>query len=335
MKMSVGLTPRTLWWLLLGCTPIVAMLALLTGELSMHWADLVSAEGSMAQQVFWQLRLPRLLLTLLAGALLAVTGAAVQAMFRNPLADPSLIGVSAGAGLAAVSMLVFGGSVVAWLGPVALPLSAFVGGMLVTALVARLGREAGHISVTTMLLAGIAINAIAASGISALKYFSDLFTLRQVVFWLMGGLQHQGWPAVWTLLLIAIPVIAGLSWQGKVLNLLLLGEKQAQALGVSVTRCHRTLIVLCALGVGAVVAVGGLIGFVGLLVPHLVRLLVGPDNRALLPLSALAGALLLTLADVLARLVIAPAELPLGVVTALVGGPFFLMMIVYRRRGRG
>lgn len=331
--MPVGtLPPRVLLILLLIATPLVVWLALQTGELPVRLVDIWTS-GSTAHQVFIELRLPRLFLTLLAGALLGVTGAAVQAMFRNPLADPSLIGVSAGAGFAAVAMLVLGHTVVAQWGAIALPVSAFVGGLLATALVFRIGRGLDGVSVTTMLLVGIAINAIAASGISALKYFSDAFTLRQVVFWLMGGLQHQGWQAVWTLMLIALPVLIGLFSQGRILNLLLLGERQAQLLGVSVVRCHRLLIVLSALGVGAVVAVGGMIGFVGLVVPHLVRLLIGPDNRYLLPLAALLGALFLTLADILARVMIAPAEMPLGVVTALVGGPFFLMMIVYRRRG--
>lgn len=332
MMPAGALHPRTLLIVLLAAAPLVIWLALQTGELAMSPADLWTPD-SLAHQVFVELRLPRLCLTLLAGALLGVTGAAVQAMFRNPLADPSLIGVSAGAGFAAVAMLVLGDAVVSQMGAVALPLSAFVGGLLATGLVFRIGRGVDGVSVTTMLLVGIAINAIAASGISALKYFSDAFTLRQVVFWLMGGLQHQGWQAVWTLLLIALPVLVGLFSQGRILNLLLLGERQAALLGVSVMRCHRILILLSALGVGAVVAVGGMIGFVGLVVPHLVRLLIGPDNRYLLPLAALLGALFLTLADIVARVIISPAEMPLGVVTALVGGPFFLMMIVYRRRG--
>ncbi len=324
--------PQTLLIALTLIAPVVVLLSLQTGEISIGLADLWPSD-SIAHQVFIELRLPRLLLTLLAGALLGITGAAVQAMFRNPLADPSLIGVSAGAGLAAVATLVFGAGLQLYLGAFALPLMAFLGGMFTTWLVARIARSVEGISVTTMLLVGIAINAIAASGISGLKYFSDAFTLRQVVFWLMGGLQHQGWAEVGILLLVILPVATGLILQGRILNLLLLGERQAQLLGVSVVRCHRVLIVLSALGVGVVVAVGGMIGFVGLVVPHLVRLLVGPDNRYLLPLSAFLGALFLTLADVLARALIAPAELPLGVVTALVGGPFFLSMILYRRRG--
>lgn len=332
MMPSGSLQPRTLLIMLLFASPLVLWLALQIGELSVQLND-IWRETGIAHQVFLELRLPRLCLTLLAGALLGVTGAAIQAMFRNPLADPSLIGVSAGAGLAAVATLVLGGSLVLQFGAVVLPLSAFIGGVLATALVFRIGRGLDGVSVTTMLLVGIAVNAIAASGISALKYFSDAFTLRQVVFWLMGGLQHQGWQAVWTLTLVAVPVLIGLFSQGRILNLLLLGERQAQLLGVSVERCHRLLILLSALGVGAVVAVGGMIGFVGLVVPHLVRLLIGPDNRYLLPLAALLGALFLTLADVVARVLIAPAEMPLGVVTALVGGPFFLTMIIYRRRG--
>ncbi|MGB0467369.1 MAG: FecCD family ABC transporter permease [Pontibacterium sp.] len=332
MIASGNIHPRALLLMLIAFMPLVILLSLQTGEVSVVLADLWQTE-SVAHQVFMGLRFPRLCLTLLAGALLGITGAAVQAMFRNPLADPSLIGVSAGAGLAAVAMLVFGGAFIAYMGDFALPLAAFLGGLLATWLVSRIARRVDAVSVTTMLLVGIAINATAASGISALKYFSDDFSLRQVVFWLMGGLQHQGWSEVVVLALIALPVFLGLLSQSRTLNLLLLGERQAQLLGVSVQRCHRYLIVFCALGVGAVVAVGGMIGFVGLVVPHLVRLMIGPDNRYLLPLSALLGALFLTLADVLARLLIAPAELPLGVVTSLLGGPFFLLMILYRRGG--
>lgn len=332
MSVSGTLKPLHLAIFLWLCLPLVVLLALNTGEVGIVAAELWQPH-SLSQQVLFELRLPRLLLTLLGGALLGVTGAAIQAMFRNPLADPSLIGVSAGAGLAAVAVLVFGAELVARAGVLVLPLSAFLGGLGATWLVARIARSLDGVSVTTMLLVGIAVNAIAASAISGMKYFSDAFTLRQVVFWLMGGLQYQGWREVAVLALVALPVLVGLSLQGAVLNLLLLGERQAALLGVSVIRCHRILILLSALGVGAVVAVGGMIGFVGLVVPHLVRLLVGPDNRYLLPLSALLGALFLTLADVAARSLIAPAELPLGVVTALVGGPFFLLMIIYRRRG--
>lgn len=331
MIASGNLNPRVLLSVLSITAPFVMLISLTAGEIQVGFSD-VWQRDSIAHQVLIELRLPRLCLTLFAGALLGITGAAIQAMFRNPLADPSLIGVSAGAGLAAVAILVFGAGLQVYLGVFTLPLVAFCGGLLATWLVSRIARSVDGVSVTTMLLVGIAINAIAASGISALKYFSDVFTLRQVVFWLMGGLQHQGWAQAGVLMLITVPVVVGLLSQGRTLNLLLLGERQAELLGVSVVRCHRYLIVLSALGVGAVVAVGGMIGFVGLVVPHLVRLLVGPDNRYLLPLSALLGALFLTLADVLARMLIAPAELPLGVVTSLVGGPFFLMMILYRRR---
>ncbi len=325
-------SPRSTTFILLLLLPFLALASLLTGAISLSLADLWQTD-SVAQQVLLELRLPRLLTTLLSGALLGMTGAAIQAMFRNPLADPSLIGVSAGAGLAAVAVIVLGGSVISRWEPLLLPLAAFAGGLGSTWLVARLARSLNGVSVTTMLLVGIAINAIAAAGISLLKYLADALTLQQVVFWLLGGLQDHGWQAVISLLLVAVPVGAGLLREGERLNLLLLGEQQARLLGLAVEQCQRRLIVFSALGVGVVVALGGMIGFVGLVVPHLVRLLCGPDNRSLLPLSALLGALFLTLADLCSRILLAPSELPIGVVTALIGGPFFLAMIVYRRRG--
>ncbi len=187
---------------------------------------------------------------------------------------------------------------------------------------------------TTMLLAGIALNSIAAAAIGLMKYFSDDLSLRQVTFWLLGNLHRTDWHSALLLVAIAVPVSLMLLREGQQLNLLLLGEQQARLLGVATRRLQWRLVLLVALGVGAVVALGGLIGFVGLVVPHLVRLLCGPDNRSLMPLSALLGALLLTLADVLSRLLVSPAELPIGIVTALVGGPFFLLMILYRQRGR-
>ncbi|SEG80364.1 FecCD family ABC transporter permease [Marinobacterium lutimaris] len=296
------------------------------------------APDSDQGRVLYQLRLPRLLLALFAGALLACTGAAAQSLFRNPLADPSLIGVSAGAALAVVTLMVFAGG---WLvqhrfAEFAMPLTAFMGGLASTWLVMRLSRSLAGVSVTTLLLTGMAINAIALAGIGALKYLSDELTLRQASFWLMGNFSVQGWLPVIVLSCVAFPVLMLLAREGRELNLLLLGVSQAQLLGVDVIKLQRRLVVLCALGVGSVVAFGGLISFVGLIVPHLVRLLSGPDNRHLLPHSALLGAFFLGLADLLSRMLASPAELPIGILTALVGGPFFLFVLLYRmRRGGG
>ncbi|ANG64908.1 iron ABC transporter [Marinobacterium aestuarii] len=319
-----------LWLLLL---PVV-LISLWVGPVSLS-SDALLQPGSRDWLILFELRLPRLVMSLAAGAILAITGASIQALFRNSLADPGLIGISAGAALAAVAVLVFGG---AWLlgpfGPVLVPLAAFAGGLLVTALVLRIARTPRGVSVTTMLLAGIALNSIAAAAIGVMKYFSDELSLRQVTFWLLGNLHSTDWGSALLLLAIGGPVLLLLLREGQQLNLLLLGESQARLLGVVTSRLRRRLVLLVALGVGTVVSLGGLIGFIGLVVPHLVRLLCGPDNRALLPLSALLGALLLTLADILARLLVSPAELPIGIVTALIGGPFFLLMILYRQRGR-
>lgn len=329
-RLSPQLLRRLLWLLLLP----VALLSLQVGPVALSPEQLLHP-GSRDFLILFDLRLPRLLLSLVAGALLALTGASIQALFRNPLADPGLIGISAGAALAAVGVLVFGGGwLLGGLGSILVPLAAFAGGLMVTALVARIARTPQGVSVTTMLLAGMALNSIAGAGIGIMKYFSDALSLRQVSFWLLGDLHSSGWHSTLLLSALALPVLALLLREGQQLNLLLLGERQARLLGVVTDRLHRRLVLLVALGVGAVVSLAGLIGFVGLVVPHLVRLLCGPDNRELLPLSALLGALLLTLADIMARTLVSPAELPIGIVTALIGGPFFLMMILYRQRGR-
>ncbi|MBN0989209.1 FecCD family ABC transporter permease [Amphritea pacifica] len=316
-----------LWFLLL----ISALFSLMTGPVAVDLSGVF--DDSVASQVFWQLRLPRLLLTLLAGALLAITGAAAQSLFRNPLADPGLIGISAGAALSAGGMMVLLlGSSVYLLGGLMLPLAAFAGGVLTTLLVARLSVTLQGVSVTNMLLCGIAINAIALAGLGGLKYLAGDQQLRQLSFWLLGSLNHSRWQDLLVLLVAAVPVLWLLPRYGQKLNLLLLGEQQAGLLGLNVVRCKRLMILLIALGVGAVVALTGIIGFVGLVVPHLVRLLTGPDNRRLLPLSALLGAVLLTVADSVSRLLVSPAELPVGIVTALVGGPFFLLLLTRRKR---
>lgn len=315
-----------LWFMLL----LAMLLSLTTGPVALDLAEVF--DGSVASQVFWQLRLPRLLLTLLAGALLAITGAAAQALFRNPLADPGLIGISAGAALSAGTVMVLMGSSVYLLGGLMLPLAAFAGGVLTTLLVARLSVTLQGVSVTNMLLCGIAINAIALAGLGGLKYLAADQQLRQLSFWLLGSLNHSRWQDLLVLMLAAVPVLWLLPRYGEKLNLLLLGEQQASLLGLDVLRCKRVMILLIALGVGAVVALTGIIGFVGLVVPHLVRLLTGPDNRRLLPLSGLLGAVLLTVADIISRVLVSPAELPVGIVTALVGGPFFLLLLTRRKR---
>lgn len=281
------------------------------------------------------IRLPRVLLGLLVGAGLAVSGAVMQGLFRNPLADPGLVGVSSGAALAAVLVIVFGGvffqAIAPWLAPVMISVAAFAGSIGVTLLVYRLATWRGSTSVATMLLAGIALNALAMAGTGILTLIADDAQLRDITFWSLGSLGGASWTtlaAVSPFLLFGIltaPLLA------RSLNAMLLGEAEAGHLGVRVERLKQSVIIITALTVGAAVAVSGIIGFVGLVVPHLLRLLFGPDHRLLLPGSALLGASLLLLADLLARTAIAPAEIPIGIVTAFIGAPFFLWLLLRNR----
>lgn len=294
--------------------------------------------GSTDAAVFWQLRLPRVLLAALCGALLALTGAATQTLFRNPLADPSLIGVSAGAALATVSLVVLGGGLLsasALLTSLLLPLASFLGGVLATLLVTRMAAQYSGISMTALLLIGLAINAIAGAAVGALKYVADAQALRDASFWLMGRFSEASWWQVWMLLLVLLLSLTLLQRKAAAMNLWLLGRDEAQLLGVDVNALRWLLVLVASVGVGVVVAFAGLIGFVGLMIPHIVRMISGPDNRRLLPQSALIGALLMVLADALSRTLISPSELPVGILTALAGGPFFLLLIHLRYREAG
>ena len=294
--------------------------------------DLGVSYGLQEEAVLWSIRLPRVVLGVFVGAGLAVAGATLQGIFRNPLADPGLIGVASGASLGAVAAIVLGISAA---GAATLPLVAFVGGLVATIVVYLLARFDGRTEVVTLLLTGLAVNAIAGAGIGFLLFLADDQQLRDVVFWTLGSLGAATWPLVVAVIpcfVIAL-VAAGIFWRP--LNLMLLGEREAQHLGVETERVRLALIGACALGTGAAVAVAGIVGFVGLIVPHLVRLVAGPDHRVVLPASALLGGSLLLFADLGARTVAVPAELPLGVVTALLGGPFFLWLVRHTRRAHG
>lgn len=286
--------------------------------------------------VIEQIRLPRALLGMLVGATLALTGAAMQGLFRNPLADPGLIGVSGGSALGAALVLVISGSAFGSLAPAwtpyALTAGAFVGGVLATALVYRLGKSVYGMSVANLLLAGVAITTLSGAVVGLLGYFADNALLRTLTFWNMGSLANAGYERVAMVALCCALVWWRLCRHAAALNALLLGESEAYYLGVEVERVKRELIVLTALGVAACVAATGLIGFVGLVVPHLARLLFGPDHRRVLPASMLLGAILLLVADVAARWLLAPAELPLGILTAMLGAPFFLYLLRQIRR---
>jgi iron complex transport system permease protein len=282
-------------------------------------------EELMWRNVLLQVRLPRVLLAVIAGAGLAISGAAIQALFRNPLAEPGLIGVSLGGATGAVAAIVMGAAGLLTIAP-----AAFLGSLVATGLAYRLGSS--QPGVAGVLLAGIAINALCASLIGLFTFQANDTQLRSLTFWNLGSLAGADW---WQLAALA-PWTALLGWlllrDWRPMNALLLGEREAQHLGFALRRLRQRLVVLVALVVGPLVAVTGTIGFVGLVVPHLVRLTLGADHRRLLPATALAGAIALTLADWLARVVVVPAELPIGIVTSLVGAPFLLWLLT-RRRG--
>ncbi len=279
--------------------------------------------------IILSLRLPRVLLAALVGLSLAGAGTVFQGIFRNPLADPYIIGVSAGAALGATIVLVRGISAPAVLG--AVPVAAFLGALVVSLAVYRLARRGHDVPVEDLLLAGVAVGAFLAAVISLLQLAGGE-SLQRVIFWVMGGFAGRSWIH----LAMAAPFgLLGLvlAWlYGRDLNVLQVGEEGALQLGVDVPRVKRVLLACGSLMAAAAVATSGLIGFVGLVTPHLMRLVVGPDHRILLPAAALAGAVTLVLADLIARTIISPAEVPVGVVTALLGAPFFLYLLLRGRR---
>ena len=281
------------------------------------------------EAVVWVIRTPRMAMAALVGAGLGISGAALQGLFRNPLADPGLIGVSSGAGFAVALAVVLGIS--GW-GLFAQPLAAFVGGLILTLLIYAFARRSGRAQMATMLLAGIAINALLGAAISFILSFSDNEELRDIVFWLLGSLAGSLWDYVYSAGPLILAAVIILARQGGALNLLSLGDAEARHLGLRVQRTQLLIVVAAALATGAGVAVAGVVGFIGLIAPHMVRLVVGPDHRRLLPASALAGAMLVLGADLGARTIAAPAELPLGVLTAVIGTPLFLFLIDRARR---
>jgi len=297
------------------------------------------ASVAREQLVLLDIRLPRLLLGLFVGAGLAVSGAMMQGLFRNPLADPGLVGVSAGAALAAVATIAFGNGLAAvWtkiMGVYALPFSAFAGGVATTAILVMIVARQGQLATATLLLAGIALGALSTALMGLIAFASDDRELRDLTLWMLGSLSGASWPKVVAVLPFALLVGLGLPRLVRALNGLLLGEAEAFHLGVDVERMKRQIILITAAAVGAAVAVAGIVGFVGIIVPHLVRLVAGPDHRIVLPASALLGGALVLTADVAARMALRPAELPLGVVMALIGAPIFLHLVVKRGMGAG
>jgi iron complex transport system permease protein len=308
---SVFIPPADLWRVLTGQPPQVV---------------------SQAAIIVLTLRLPRTALVLLTGAALGTSGAAYQGLFRNPLADPYLIGVASGAGLGAVLAMS-----IQWpyttAGLLAVPAAAFGGALLTVFLVYFLARVGKTLPTTNLILAGVAFSFFA-SAVTSFLMLRSTGELRRAIAWLLGGSAQAGWEPVLAILPFLLPALAGLLLGGHALNLLQFGDDQAAQMGLPVTRARTLILAAAALATAAAVAFSGIIGFIGLIVPHLMRMFFGADYRRLLPLSLVSGAAALLLADVLARVVMAPQELPVGIVTALVGAPFFLW-VLRRARNQG
>lgn len=330
--------------------PLLISLAFLAGALLLSvavgsvfippadlWRALISAFGAPAANapsqtfntIVLSLRLPRTLLMAMAGAALGGSGAAYQGLFRNPLADPYLIGVASGAGLGAVIAMT-----VRWpytpLGLLAVPLAAFAGALLTVVIVYQLGRVGRTLPTSNLILAGVAVSSFT-TALTSFLMINSTGEMRRALVWMMGGAAMSGWGPVLSLLPYMALGLTGLLTLGHPLNVLQFGDEQAQQLGLPVERMRRIIIVLASLTTAAAVAFAGVIGFVGLIVPHVVRLLWGGDYRRILPLSLVCGAGFLLVADVLARVAMAPQELPVGVITSLTGAPFFLWLL---RRAR-
>jgi iron complex transport system permease protein len=318
--------------------PICFVVALTLGTTALPLNEVISSllgfsDSQRTDLIVQQIRLPRSLLAALVGALLGISGATTQGLFRNPLADPSLIGVTAGAAAGAAAMIFFAAELASFRGFAGIGLvsiGAFIGGAIAVIGVYKLATNAQGTSVATMLLAGIAITAVAGGLTSLVEFFANNEMLRRISLWRMGGLDGANYYRVGLAAVVTFFILVLLPRFSKSLNALLLGESEARHLGIDVQRTKVQIILLVAAAVATAVSLAGSIAFVGLVVPHIIRLLIGPDHRYLLPMSAIGGSILLLLADTLARTLVAPIELPVGLVTALLGAPFFISLL--RRR---
>lgn len=326
--------------LLLALLTAVALVAIAAGAVHIAPADMYQGmrhfllhqpvEG-IYENVFLQLRLPRVLLCGMAGAILAASGVLMQGLFRNPIVEPGLVGTSSGAALGASLVFVMGAAISpalkSWTGPFLLPAVAFAGALLATGAVYALSRKAGRVSAVSLLLVGTAVNAVCLSGTGLMSYLARDPQARSITFWNLGNFSGASWLQVGITALVLLLFAALARRYAKDLNTLLLGEEEAGYLGVDTVRLKRKILVACALSVAVVTAFAGVIAFVGLIVPHILRLVGGSDNRRLLPASMIGGAIVLLLADLLARVLLAPAELPVGIITSLVGGPVFIILL--------
>lgn len=323
---------RRLAILLLGIAAFaIIAFSLVTGAVAISVSNLFgdSPSSVFERMVFNEIRSPRVVLAAFVGGSLALAGATLQGLFRNPLADPGLIGVSSGAALGAISMIVLGSALdlPEWLEPYALPLSASGGGILVTLFIYMFAQRFGQFSIVTILLLGIAVNAIAGVGIGIFQYISTDPELRTLTFWMMGSFGRSTWQSVLPAIVLMAAASIYMVRQHQALDRLQLGEAEASHVGVDVPALKRLSILMSATAAGAGVAVAGTIGFVGLVVPHLVRLMGGAAHAFVLPAAVLLGATLMVLADLISRTIVVPAELPVGLVTSAIGAPFFLWLI--------
>lgn len=286
----------------------------------------------IVESTLWVVRFPRIVMGLMVGASLAVAGAVMQAIFGNPLAEPGVVGVSSGAALGASIAITIGASV---LGGPGVAVFAFLGGLVATLLVYAVARAGGRTEVVTLLLTGIAINAFAQAGIAFVLFIADSASREQIVFWQLGSIAGSLWNQVLIVAVVALFGTLAALFLARRLDLLALGERNARQLGVNVERLRIVAIVLVALLTGAAVAFTGIIAFVGLVVPHIIRMIIGPAHRGLILASAVGGGALLVIADLMTRTLIAGAELPIGMLTSLVGGPFFFYLLYRQRRRSG
>ncbi|MCB5189697.1 iron ABC transporter permease [Methylobacillus arboreus] len=318
--------------------PLDVLKLLMSPPGSAAWQSIPQEQIQQAM-VLWNIRLPRLALGVLTGMALAVSGAAMQALLRNPLAEPGLVGISGGAALfAALAIVLGGGWMVAlheMIGEFALPIFAFIGSLIATILIFVISTRQGKTSIALMLLAGIAISSLCGALIGLMTFIASDLQMRSLNFWSLGSLGAATWPMVTMVACLSGSSVLVLLKQSSALNTLALGEVQASLLGISVRRLNQICIAAIALAVGAAVSVTGIIGFIGLVAPHLVRLSVGPDQRLVMPAAALVGAILILLSDLLARTIAMPTEVPVGIVTALLGVPFFLALLFRMRRKIG
>jgi len=310
----------------------VQVIGILLSKIGIAFSGFTSAQESVVINI----RIPRIILAVLVGCSLAVSGGALQGLFRNPLVDPGLIGVSSGAAVAVASMVIFGKPLMKvipeFMGLYILAVAAFCGGITASFIVLKMSEMTGRANVMNMILSGIAINSIAVAGIGLLNFLSNDQQMRTITFWSLGSLGG----ATWLSLMVISPFIIGMTYltvrKARELNVLALGEREAGHLGINIEKLKKQVVLISAISVGAAVSVSGIIGFLGLVVPHLARLIIGPDHRALIPISALLGAILMIISDIFARMIVSPAELPIGILTSLIGGPFFIFLILKNSR---